>query len=769
MPDLLLPDEDLLRICQMDFKAAQQTREQVEQVKLAHYSLYRGWDPNTNPVGGNQAATATSSPTGQFGWSRLEVPITYISVETILSRMVLNDPEIMAFGETPEAAPYAQAKVMRVKHDLARSGWEDIQINCLKDSAIYGDGYTKTTWDPDKSHPLVERVPWFDFYYSPDAMTHDLAEVHWHVTWHTKASLDALSERMGKDKEPLYKNIDQLLLKSGDRSASDNTYLTRRQYSGAGTPAATSDEQRQIPIIEGWYRDGTVITLGGNNAELLLRAVPCPYVDPDNRPWRPFDTFAGTPDPESPYSISIVEKLEDMQREASTLTRQAIDQATRNINRPTAYDATRVRDADVAAAYGTPGGRLPVSGSPQDAIDEGRDVQVSRDWETAINRVMQLAQMTAGISDESAGMPPTTRPGLEDTATGAWLRAHERNRRVGFLVTLVSRTMRSIACKLDWLDRQYNKSAMAIPLSKHVKLDPSQEGVRIHASGQVAIVDNKVNDPKMRYQIKIDDGSLEVGFAGQRAARAVALSQALSTNPLLAQQVNWSELAAVLAEASGFDPGRVLMTQTPGIAEPGAPLPPGAPADALPPGAPSPTANGAAPAGPPAAPVPVGPPIPLGAGPPPVGPPFQNGIPGTGPLGPGVPPDQIAALLAQQFGGAAPFPPEVGAPPGVGGGMPSPAPLPEASGAGGGQQPVTININAGDGGVSMPQPEAPPAPAAPTVKRVIFLRDEQGQLAGAEIEEIPQEPPDTGLPPDMGMAPDQGGLPPDLVDQLGGM
>jgi hypothetical protein len=661
VPELELSDEELLRGAQQDFKAAQETRRDIEQRKLALFALYRCYDANSRPVGGQMAATATSSPVGQFGWSRLTVPIGYISVENILSRMVLNDPEIMAYGESAEAAAYAQAKVMRVKHDLSRCGWPDIQINCLKDSCIYGDGFTKTTWDPDRygkgnGGPVVDRVPWFDFFYSPEAMAHADAEVHWHVTWHTIASLKALQDRKGSQ-GPLYQNLDDLLLRSQERSAADDTYLTRRQYSGAGTPNNPSLEQRQVPIIEGWYRDGTTITLGGNGAEILLRAVPNPYVDPDGRPWRPFDTFAGTPDPESPYSIGIVEMVEDMQREASTLTRQAIDQATRNINRPTAYDSTRVRDADVVAAYGVPGGRLPVQGSPQDAIDEGRDVQVSRDWESAIQRVMTLAQMTVGISDESAGMPPSTKPGLEDTATASWLRAHERNRRVGYLVTLVARTMLSIAYKLDCLDRQYNKQPMTIPLARHTQLDPSQEGVAIHESGRVAVVDNRVNDPKMRYQLKIDDGSLEVGFAGQRAARAVALAQALSTNPLLGQQVNWRELAAVLAEASGFDPGRILTTQTPGLPEPPPGPAPPEPAAVAPVGMPGP--NGApvgpvVPAGVPAGPVPVGPPIPIGAGMPGAMPPMP--IPAAAPVGGagGIPPEVLAALLAQmQQGGAA--------------------------------------------------------------------------------------------------------------------
>jgi hypothetical protein len=737
VPDLELDDADLVGICRADFHAAKTTRVEIEGRRLAAYQLYRAYDENTNPKGGQFATRpGATSPTGQFGWSRLTVPIGYIGVETILSRMVLNNPEIVCYGESPEAAGYAQAKAMRIKRDLKRSGWNDVQLVCLKDSAIYGDGFTKTVWDTDLDRPTIAHIPWFDFYYSPEAMQHDEAEVHWHVTWHSVASLRNLQDRKGGDKRSLYQNIDELILKGPDRSAADDTYLQRRQYSGAGTPSIASEEMRQIPIVEGWYKDGTVVTLGGAGYDILLRAVPNPYVDPDNRPWRPFDTFAGTTDPESPYSISIIEMIEDMQREASTLTRQAIDQATRNINRPTAYDSTRVRDTDVIAAYGTPGGRLAVQGDPSSAIDEGRDVQVSRDWETAINRVMQLAQMTIGISDESAGMPPTTKPGLEDTATASWLRAHERNRRVGYLVTLAARTMRSIARKLDNLDRQYNRKPVTVPITKNARIDPAQQGIDVDESGRVATIDNRVNDAKLRYELEVDEGSLEVGFAGQKAARAVAFAQALSTNPMLAQQANWHEVAAVLAEASGFDPMRLLITQQEGIPEeaaPGEPQPPGPlPPEMMPPGlapgAPAPVpgaANGASAGG-----VPVGAPVPL---PGPAGTPIPAGLP-----------PELAALM----GGAGPAPvtPDMGALPM---GMPVGPPSPEAPAP---TQPIeiTINVNSGGGVVT---------------KRIV--RDPQGQIA--EIHEVPQEPePEPPLPPS---PPDLGGVPPELLDPnlMGGL
>src|ERR1041385_5634365 len=234
IPDLTLPDEELARIGWADFSSARKTRQEIEGRKLAHYQLYRAWDQDTKPKGGQFAASSgQTSPVGQFNWSRLTVPISFIVTETILSRMVLQDPELMAYGQSPDAASYAQAKVMRIKHDLARCGYEDVQLVCLKDACIYGDGFTKTTWDDELSRPCITRVPWFDFWYSPEAMDHDDAEVHWHVTWHNRRSLEELAQMKAGDRY-VYRNIDLLIDTGGDRPVADQTWLTRRQYAGAG-------------------------------------------------------------------------------------------------------------------------------------------------------------------------------------------------------------------------------------------------------------------------------------------------------------------------------------------------------------------------------------------------------------------------------------------------------------------------------------------------------------------------------------------------------
>lgn len=740
MPNLELEDEQLAHQCTVDFNAAMITRSDVEQRKLAHYERYRGYSEDTSDGGGGQPMAGNASGvTGPFNWSRIVVPIGFIMVETIVSRISLEIPEIICKPRTIKAIPYTQAKAMRIKHDLAHLNWDKVFMKGIKDFAIIGDGFIKTTWNPAKRCIEVVNVPWWDLYFSPEAQDMEEAEFIAHVTWHTRESLEILASKKGKEKKPLYKNLDLIIQSGADRYAADNTFLQRRQYSMSGTPQTSRTELQQIPLVEMWYRDGTVITIGGPAFDILCRAVPNPYVDQYGEPYRPFDSFACALDPESVYSISIVEMIEDMQLEATTITRQAIDQATRNINRPLIYDSTRVDDADISSSYGQPGGTLGVPGDPSSAVKEGDQVSLSRDWETAINRVMQLAQMTAGVSDESTGQTPMPRPGMDDSATSAWIRASERNKRVAYYLGLLAMTTKCVAQKIACIDRQFRKNEkVLIPAPHGFDLTPDMEGIQPVGDGSMFLVDGKANSPHMDYDIDIDQSSIEVGYKGEQASRALNIIQEFSKVPQLAGIVNWQEVASIAIQASGYEPERLLMPPgqpnqaQPGMPTPGAGVPqsaPPGPSSPVPAGPPLPAGgSGTPPPGPPSGPPlppPGGAPSPIAGGPVPVGPPIPANGPGPQPNPASVPPE-LAGPSVPPLNGDMPIAPN--APPG-----------------GDLNASLSPDLQSGSSDLSttmMPpqQPQQPPVIVVikPTIKKVI--RDDKGRIS--EVVEIPLEQSD---------------------------
>jgi hypothetical protein len=563
LPDLKLSDTELGQAVQQDYQAAWSTREDVVIRKMDHYALYRAYRSDTSDA---NAGRSDKNAIGPFNWSRLTIPFAYYVVETMLSRLSTDTPTVTIVPRSVEAVPYAEAKQLRINQMLNDVGWDAIVLSAVKDMLIMGDGFAKVYWDPETQRPCVTHIRWLDFMFSTEAGTMHDAECLFHTTWHTRESLTELAKRKGSNGRPLYRNIDMLRDQSQDRTASDAWWTQERLYAGAGNPANTRLEMTQVPIVECWYRDGSVITVGGAGYNVVIRSQPAPYEDNRGNPIRPFVSFSNTPDPGSPYAIGDVEMIEDMQREASLITNQAIDQSTRNINRGVLYDPTRISASQIDALLGTPGGKAAIKGgSLQTALQELPPVELTRDYDSALQRIQQMVAMTAGVSDADNTPPPSPNPSQMETATGAWIRNQEGNRRVDFKLFLISRAVRDIGCRLDWLDRQFNKSSqMVVPVKRGYAPKTGQKGVRPHPDAGVAVVSGSMNSHKHEYDVTVDAGSLSAPMGGEQAQKALMLAHTLMDPSLnLAQLVNTQELATMLVDAAGFEPDRILSPQAP--------------------------------------------------------------------------------------------------------------------------------------------------------------------------------------------------------------
>lgn len=510
-----------------------------------------------------------------------------------------------------ESVKYAQAKQMRINRDLEQQDWFQLIVEATKDGILLGDGITKTTWRPGKKQPgggqrpgrpVVQHIPWTDFFISPEALKIDDAECLYHRTWHSRRSLDDLAAEVNDEGRPLYENVQDLKWHSS-KEAIDDTWQRRRLLSGQDNVQIPYPEAQQVAIIEAWYADGTIVTFGwGGSQVVILRHVANPYVDCYGDPVRPFVSFANTPDPESPYAISDGEMVEDCQREAQVIIDQSIDAAARNIMNPTFFNRNRMSAADVNAALNTPGGVGGVDGNPQDVIYQTPPVSLTRDSEAVINRIIQVSQMITGIADESQNPTEGPRPGDDTGATGAWIRSQDRNRRIQFKLMLIAIAVRGIARRIDWIDRVFRAGEdMVVPVTHGFEPQGGSEGVKLDGGGRVAVIGSEANGEGLDYDVKVDAGSLEAPFAGEQAARANQLATqlaALSAQvPSVAAQVNWGELARMLVEASNFEPDRILMPagQAP-IGQPGL-VPSEAVTPGMPPGMPAGAPSGAQPVG----------------------------------------------------------------------------------------------------------------------------------------------------------------------------
>jgi hypothetical protein len=578
-----LDDDAILEMARHDYQSALESRRDVQERKLRDYRLYRRFNEYVSGGG------IREGDRGEHGWSKMTVPLVFWVVETLLSRMGVDPPKVTVSARTPEAGPFAQAAQLRVDRHLKYSWAEDKAIRAIKQFLILGDAPMKTPWDFALGGPGMQNIPWFDWFVSSEAMVWYEAEVLFHRTWHTKRSLQELARRDRERDEPVYKAdcLEELAEMASNRDAQDTSWSPRREASGFSTES-WYDTAEQVCMVECWYMDGTRVVIGGDGEDpfKLVRVVREPsFVDPKGIPFRPFTVLQNTPDLFTPYGISDAEMLEDHQSEASTMRRQAMDQATGNLNAPIAYDETRINAEDVQEGFKGPNGLIPTHGAnPNEVIARFPPGQLSSDHERMYEQVRSEAQMIPGISDIASGQ---MQYGSDNsTATGMSIIASESNMRFRMKLKLSAVGWKRFACNWHNLDRLMGSPILGLPVGANFQLEPGQMGVTMSGAGGYAEVNSAAYMGGAEYDIEVDAGAMAPPGQSEQVSKVRSLAMDLSGNPMLAGLTNWQAVGEALVEAAGYDAQRFLMQQPPmqpGLAPPG--LPPG-PGEPLPEGPP---------------------------------------------------------------------------------------------------------------------------------------------------------------------------------------
>lgn len=546
-----MSETQLVQAAQADFVAAEQSRVKVEQRKLRDYALYRC---HREDVEGDES----SHGRGPFGWSSITVPIAFWTTETILPRLATQPPKIICRPETPAAVPFARAKELRLQRQMKRAGMDMQLMLALKQMVMLADGPMKVGWDAVKHRPKVTSVYWWDFFCSAEAQTFETAEVLYHRTWYTLRQLRRMALQVDEERRPKYRNLDQVWTRAGYRGQTDSTYAAVREAAGLG-PQQWSPQGGQVPLLECWYEDGSLIVLGGSGYDVLVEARESPFRDEDADLIRPFVFFRNSPDVVGPYAISDVEVVEDHQEEASTIRNQAMDQVTANLNAPVVYNDSSTSSAQVDAAFGSPGGKLAVTGDVNSAITRMPPGQVSQDLVQMVEMIRAEAQLATGINDYAAGQASASGVSNQ-TATGIDIIAREANKRFELKQKLVELAMAELGRQVDLRDRQF----MVMPV--HIPVPPGEEmpegaGIEPLRTGGMVTIGSGVNAADARFEISVEAGSASPPSEREQAQNAMAWVQAMGSFPMLAQTVNWTAVARDVTSAFGLQPERVLLSE----------------------------------------------------------------------------------------------------------------------------------------------------------------------------------------------------------------
>jgi hypothetical protein len=560
--------------------AAVDARRELEEQKRDTLQQYRIFSAELANGGRGEGVR------GQFGWSKITVPVVFWITETVLPRVVLNVPTVVVTAQSPPAVPYAMAKQQRIKRQMHKARMKRETVRALKQTLLYGDGPVKVTWNRHERRVNFESINWFDFILSAGASRHWNAEWVFHRVRYTPHDLVRLSRLSASDGKPLYKNLEYC---TGDGGAADDPTRTERLATAGLDEWGWYDQPGLVELIECHHRDGSIVTLGPGG-EHSLRVSPGPYKlphtydeaksdpehpdaysdydDPERPAFRPFAQFQNTPDVEGPYGIGDAEMQQDYQRELSTVRRQSMDQVAANIHAPIAYNSD-VAGGDVDRAFEQPGGKIRVNGDVRSAIARLPGGQLSQDVERISDMLRTESQLVSGVNDFTLGAQ--TGPGLNETATGVVKTIEEGNQRWRFKQHLIEQDMGDVACIIDWLDRQYG-SKLTAPHDPLLKPPPNAQGIQVPSEpGGVMVLGTEANEPGAEYEVEVEAGSMMPASKQEKSQNILALVGALAAGPM-APLVDWRELTSEVIASHGIDPDRLLLPAPPTI--PG--IPPGA-------------------------------------------------------------------------------------------------------------------------------------------------------------------------------------------------
>lgn len=573
--------DEIAEIAREDLRAARDSRREIEKTKLRSYKAYETW---SDKVLGGGKDSETDGGRGEFGWSKITVPMLYWVVETELPRIALGAPTLIASPKSPKAVPFAKAKTMRLQAMMADARARPAIFRAAKRMSLYGLGPMLWWWNQDECRMSVDDISWFDFFISPEARRWQDAEVLWTRAWYTERQLEELGKRKDKDGKPLYDKLDEVIRGSGDPSTEDDTWYARREAHGMGSSVTWPVQSGGVyPLYTGYYQDGSWIVLGGSNGEVLCRAAVTQYwrriplaarkrleggeLDPDGpkmRPFRPIVCLGNTPDTEGPYPTGSGEVIVTYQEELSTIRRQALDQVTANLNSPIVYDMSALgEDADalIDMAFGAPGGKLGVrSGMDVNTVIRRMPpTQLSIDVQAMSELHRTEAQLVTGISDYVGGLMSQGGLGSNTTATAVERITNESNMRFRLKNAFVEDDMQEAARIVDACDRLFGQIMYFNP-QKDGSFGERDAGVTDHDGGLYEL-SNEMNGDEYEFDVKVEAGSLTPPSQSQEYQDLVKLIEtAMAVGPMAAS-VRWPEVIREVVSALGFDPNRVLLTE----------------------------------------------------------------------------------------------------------------------------------------------------------------------------------------------------------------
>lgn len=543
--------EDILSIWSNDWNAARRFKTSREDQALRDYELYMRQAHESEEARRERNDQDSGNPP-DYG-SKLRSPMVYWAVETLLPRLAAQPPTVTVDAMSTAAIPYALAKQYRLQYFIRTGSWHARMIRAIRQMLVLGDAPVKVPFLKERGRPEMIYVSWWDIFVSSEAEDFESAERIWHRTYYTEEQRAALAEWKDGNGRPMFANLDQIPLSS--REQADPTFGRRRELAGDDQ---TNENPRQnlYCVLESWSHDGTLVTLGGDDGQVLLGARQSPYKNHKGAPFRPFANFQFSPSIVGPWSLSLPQLIGHHQIELETLRNAHMDQISGNLHSPIVHMSS-IPGHLVDEGFSRPNGRIPVDAgrfnSVHEAVTRMPPGSASDDFLQANNDVRSEVQLVAGISDIMSGQ--STPGGIDpETATGANLLAQETNKRIAIVGIQLELEMTRVARMIDAHDRAYGGELM-IPIPANLEVADRTPG--IVKAGPVMRSLPHVNTRDKEYVIEVKAGSLTQPDQMEESRRLQQFV-AMASHPNIAQHVDWAAVTREIAYSMGLGESVIL-------------------------------------------------------------------------------------------------------------------------------------------------------------------------------------------------------------------
>lgn len=381
--------------------------------------------------------------------SKVFHPEVFSLIETLLPRMMSNNPRVDAVPRGPEDKDQSEIIQDLITYQWERADMFEKLTDLVKSGLIYGTSYGKVFWRQtittkkyrvpiemngqymgseiqekevvEYDDPDFEVVSPYHLLFAPGAT--DIQDSKWIIqkSWVTYDELEKDNEQAKSLGFELYKNLKELK-DAHTNSVKDDYETNKKRARGASDYELEDDTINKIELWEMW-EDDRVVTIA--NGSIVIR-------DTDNPFWhkkKPFVRFVDVPVPGEWFGLGEVEPVLGIQDSINSLSNQRQDNVNLILNRMWKVREGAMLDEDELASF--PGGIIHLT-SLQDAEPVvTQDVTASAYNEVAT--LKQSFQSASGVSDyynKGTGVKPS------DTATEAMIIQENQSARLRLKIQL---------------------------------------------------------------------------------------------------------------------------------------------------------------------------------------------------------------------------------------------------------------------------------------------------------------------------------------------